>query len=204
MSTQLKHYYTLEEYLELDVKSEERLEYWQGEIFSMSGVSEEHAEIEGNIFVALKTKIAGRHCRAFLANMRLKVPSMPPYRYGGISALCGKAQFERIGGVDVLTNPGLIIEVLSPSTEAYDRGDKFTQYKSIPSFTEYLLVAQHRPHVAQFVKQSGGAWLHREFNDLQDVVKIESVNCELRLNEIYQNVTFPPPEIPPDDRDMIR
>ncbi|GAC1401805.1 MAG: Uma2 family endonuclease [Pyrinomonadaceae bacterium] len=204
MSTQLKHRHTLEEYLELDAKSEERLEYWNGEIFSMSGVSEGHDQIESNLNFHLRTKLTKQMCRVFLANMRIKVPSMPPYRYGDISALCGKAQFEKIGGVDVLTNPSLIIEVLSPSTEAYDRGDKFSQYKSIPSFNEYLLVAQHRPHVAQFVKQSDGVWLHREFNDLQDDVRIESLDCELRLSEIYQNVTFPPPEIAPDDRDMIR
>lgn len=204
MSTQLKHYYTLEEYLELDAKSEGRLEYWQGEIFSMSGVSYEHGQIEVNITIHLGGRLLPKGCQIFPSNIRLKVPSMPPYRYGDLSALCGEARFEKIGGVDVLTNPSLIIEVLSPSTEAYDRGDKFSQYKSIPRFDEYLLVAQHRPHVAQFIKQSDGVWLHREFNDLQDGVKIESVNCELRLSEIYQNVMFPPPEIPPDERDMIR
>jgi len=96
------------------------------------------------------------------------------------------------GGVDGLTNPMLIIEVLSPSTEGYDRGDKFTHYKSIPSFTEYLLVAQHRPHISQFIRQEDNSWLQREFNDLSDIVKLSSLNCELPLSEVYQNVSFDP------------
>jgi Uma2 family endonuclease len=190
MSADTKPRYTLEEYLELDAKSAERLEYWQGEIFSMSGASEEHAEIEGNLMAFLKPNLTARVCRIFPADMRIKVPSMPPYRYGDLSALCDKAQFEEIGGVDALTNPALIIEILSPSTEAYDRGDKFTHYKSIPSFCEYLLVAQHRPHISQFVRQSDGSWLQREFNDLADVVKLSTLDCELPLSEVYQNVSF--------------
>lgn len=159
MSTQLKHRYTLEEYLEIDRLSEERLEFWNGELSSMSGVNHEHSEIEANIITSLKTKLAGRNCRVFDANMRIKVPDMPPYRYADISGLCGKAQFEKIGGVDALTNPQLIIEVLSPSTEAYDRGEKCSHYKSIPSFTEYLLVAPSRPHVTQILKTARGEWL---------------------------------------------
>jgi Uma2 family endonuclease len=204
MSTQLKRRYTLEEYLEMDRLSEERLEFWHGEIFSMSGVNQEHAEIEVNIVSTLHSRLRGRECRVFPANMRIKVPNMPPYRYADVSALCGKAQFEKIGGVDALTNPSLIIEILSPSTEGYDRGEKFSHYKSIPSFSEYLLVAQHRPHVTHLVKQTDGAWLHREFNDLNDAVKLETLNCELRLSEIYQNVEFAPTAPPPVVRDEMR
>ena len=90
----------------------------------------------------------------------------------------------------MLTNPSLIIEVLSHSTEAYDRGDKFTNYKSIPSLIEYLLVAQHRAHVTQFVKQSDDTWLQREFNNLAGVVKLVSLECELPLREIYQQFSI--------------
>ena len=197
MSAQPKARYTLEEYLELDGKSEARLEYWNGEVFDMSGVSEEHAQIEVNITMHLGARLAAKGCRIFPANMRIKVPSRPPYRYGDLSALCGQAQFEQIGGVDALLNPSLIIEVLSDSTEAYDRGDKFSYYKSIPSFCEYLLVAQHRPHLSQFIKQGDGSWLQREFNDLTDVVKLTTMNCELPLREIYQGVSFPEPSPPP-------
>jgi hypothetical protein len=117
--------YTLEEYLELDRTSEERFEFWDGEVFCMSGASQAHDHILVNCIVALSAKLDAAKCRVFSSNMRIKVPSAPPYRYADLSVLCGKAEFEEIGGVDASVNPQLIIEVLSPSTEAYDRGDKF-------------------------------------------------------------------------------
>jgi Uma2 family endonuclease len=190
MSAQLRPRYTLEEYLELDKNSEARLEYWNGEVFDMSGVSPNHARIEVNLIFSIRGRVSDRGCEVFPANTRIKVPSMPPYRYGDLSALCGEAQFEEIGGVEALINPMLIVEVLSPSTEAYDRGDKFTHYKSIRSLVEYLLVAQHRPHVSQFARRDDGSWLYWEFNDLADVVKLASLDCELPLSEVYQNVSF--------------
>ena len=188
-----KRTYTLEEYLSLDADSEERLEYWDGEIFSMSGVSREHNQIEINTIYQFRRRLDGRQCFLFAANMRIKVPSFPPYRYGDVSALCGKPRFEKIGGVDVLINPSLIIEVLSDSTERYDRGDKFSNYKSIPTLSEYLLVAQHRPHVSQFIKQPDGSWLNLEYNALGDKMKVTTLDCELTLDEIYQDVVFPAP-----------
>lgn len=190
MTAMPKHKYSLEEYLEMDANAEARLEYWEGEIFDMSGVSKRHARIEINLTMHLGLRLAQRGCLIFPANMRLRVPSLPPYRYGDLTALCGQDQYVNIGGLDVLTNPALIIEVLSTSTESYDRGDKFTHYKSIPSFCEYLLIAQHRPHVAQYIRQEDGSWLQREFNELADVVKLTSVECDLSLQEIYEHVIF--------------
>lgn len=197
MTAQPKHRYTLEEYLELDRNADARLEYWDGEIFDMSGVSKEHADIEVNLIMRLGPQLRGKGCHIFPANVRLKVPSMPPYRYGDTSALCGQPKFEKIGGVDVLTNPQLIIEVLSYSTEGYDRGDKFSNYKSIPSFCEYLLIAQHRPYVTQYVKEADNLWSQREFDQLDEVIKLVSLDCELVLRDIYENVVFPPPTIAP-------
>lgn len=191
-----KQHYTLEEYLELDANAEARLEYWDGEIFDMSGVSEQHNEIEVNLIARLSPQLRSKGCRLFAANVRIKVPSMPPYRYGDTSALCGQAKFEKIGGVDVLTNPQLIIEVLSASTEAYDRGHKFLHYKSILSFTEYLLIAQQRPHVSQFIKEADNRWVQHEFKDLNDVIKLASLDCELALSDIYANVSFAPGNTP--------
>jgi Uma2 family endonuclease len=193
MSAQPKFKYTLEEYFDLESASNERYEYWNGDVFCMSGVSENHAQIEGNIYLALRIALRGRGCRVFPANMRIKVPSLPPYRYADLSALCGPASFEKIGGVDVLTNPTLIVEVLSESTEAYDRGDKFTHYKSIPGFREYLLVAQHRPHLTHYVKHDDGSWGYGEINDLAASLRLPSVECVLELHEVYQDVTFPNP-----------
>jgi Uma2 family endonuclease len=191
MSAQTKPRYTLEEYFELERKSEERFEYWDGEIFCMSGVSPEHAQLEVNFISRLNSRLTGKGCRIFPANIRLKVPSAPPYRYADVSALCGEAKFEEIGGIRSLTNPTLIIEILSGSTEAYDRGEKFTHYQSIPSFHEYLLVAQHRPHITHLLKQADGSWIYKEYNDLADVVKLTSMNCELAMSEVFENVSFP-------------
>ncbi|MCI0661418.1 MAG: Uma2 family endonuclease [Acidobacteria bacterium] len=190
MSVQPKHKYSVEEYLELDRKSEARLEYWHGEVFDMSGVSPEHDAIEGNVYHYLRQRMEGRKCRAFLANMRIKVPGAPPYRYADLSALCGQPLYETIGGLEILTNPSLIVEILSESTEAYDRGDKFTYYKSIPSFCEYLLIAQHRPHITHFIRLDDMIWNHREYNDPASVVKLVSVDCELAMHEVYENLIF--------------
>lgn len=187
-----KQSYTLEDYLELDRTSDARLEYWQGAVFDMSGVSEEHADIEINLIANLSPRLRKKGCRVFPANIRIKVPSLPPYRYGDLSALCGIAKFEEISGVDVLTNPQLIIEVLSASTSDYDRGDKFSHYKSIPSFCEYLLIAQHRPHVTQFIKEGENRWVQHEFSQLDDVLKLVSLDCELALRDVYENVEFAP------------
>jgi len=190
MSANPQQRYTLEEYFELERKSEERFEFWNGEVFSMGGVSHEHAQIEVNLISKLSARLAGRGCRLYPANMRIKVPTAPPYRYPDLSALCDEAQYEKIGGIDALTNPSLIVEVLSPSTEAYDWGEKFLRYKSIPSFSEYMLVAQHQPFVTQFVKQSSGDWIRYDFADLGDNVKLHSLNCEMNLSEVYQDIKF--------------
>jgi Uma2 family endonuclease len=198
MAAHPKRKYTLEEYFDLELSSNERYEYWNGEVFCMSGVSQEHDQIEGNIYLSLRLALRERECRVFTANIRIKVPSLPPYRYADVSALCGQASFEKIGRVDALTNPMLIIEVLSESTEAYDRGDKFTHYKSITSLREYLLVAQHRPHVTQYVKKEDGSWSYREVNDLSMSLHVPSVDCVLELGEVYRDVTFPaapPPNV---------
>jgi Uma2 family endonuclease len=181
---------TLEEYLEIDRKSDARLEYWNGDVFDISGVSPEHAQIEINATILLGSGLAGRGCRIFPANVRIKVPSFPPYRYADLSATCEEQRYETIGGVKVLTNPSLIVEVLSESTEAYDCGDKFTHYKSIPSFREYILIAQHRPHVTQFVKQEDGSWQYLEHNGRNAVLKLASLDCEFPLARLYENVTF--------------
>lgn len=195
MHADLKQRYTLEEYLELDRRSEERLEFWNGEVFSMSGASAEHNEIELNIATELRGKLRDRNCRLFLANMRIKVPSAPPYRYADLSALCGEAEFEKIGGVDTVVDPALIVEVLSPSTEKYDRDVKFKQYQSIASLTEYVLVNQDVAFVVQYVRR-GDEWIYRSFDRLEDTVRLESLGCEISLSEIYRNVALVEHEIP--------
>ncbi len=184
--------YTLEEYLELDHESEEKIEFWDGNVFTLAGVSEAHDRIQSNAHFFLRLKLQGRKCRVFLSDMRVDVPAYPPYRYPDLSALCGEAKYKQLGKQQLLVNPSLIVEVLSESTADFDRGYKFTYYKSIESFTEYVLIAQDRPHVTQFVKQDENGWLHREFNALEDKFYLASLDCELELSELYQDVEFPP------------
>lgn len=198
MSALPKRKYTLEEYFDLIQTAEGRWEYWDGELFDMSGASEAHYAIEGNFIAFLKLPLIAKGCTVFPSNTAIKVPSLPPFRFGDFAALCGQAVFEKIGGIDVLTNPALIVEILSKTTEAYDRGDKFSHYKSIPSFDEYLLVAQHRTHVSHFIKQADGSWKHYEYNALADVVTLASVGVQIKLQDIYLGVVFDgTPQYPP-------
>ena len=191
MLPQEKLKYTLEEYLELDHESEEKIEFWDGHIFTLAGASSNHDRIQGNGYFALRSKLQGKSCRVFLSDMRLKVPAYLPYRYPDLSALCGKTEFETLGKQELLVNPSLIIEILSDSTAEFDRGYKFTYYKSIPSFTEYIMIAQDRPHVTQFIKQDENNWLNREFNSIDNKFRLASLDCELELLELYQDVEFP-------------
>lgn len=192
MQPQEKLKYTLDEYLELEKTSDERLEYFDGNVWSMSGASLPHNRIQGNTYLALRQILRGRRCEVFLSDMRVKIPAYPPYRYPDLSALCGEAKFEKLKGLDILINPQLIVEILSDSTEAFDRGDKFTYYKSIESFTEYLLIAQHRPHVTQYVRQADGAsWSYKEINGIDEKIYVASLDCEIPFGELYQSVVFP-------------
>lgn len=193
MSTQTRRRYTLEEYFALELAAEEKYEYFAGEVYNMSGGSRDHEQIIANLIRHLGNKLSGRLCRVYPSNLRVKVPSMPPYRYTDLTALCAEPQFEQIGGVDALLNPSLIVEVLSASTEVYDRTEKFTHYKSIASFSEYVLIAQHRAHATHFIRGEQGVWTHREYNDLDEVMRLASMDCELGLREVYENVEFPPP-----------
>jgi Uma2 family endonuclease len=192
MRSLMNQIYTLEEYLELDHNSEEKIEFWDGHIFTLAGASANHNQIQVNALVALRNKLRGRNCRVFPSDMRVGVPAYPPYRYPDLSALWGgQPVIETLGKQEILTNPQLIIEILSDSTAQFDRGYKFTYYKSIPSFTEYILIAQDRPHVTQFIKQDENNWLNREFNSIADKFHLASLDCELELSELYQDVEFP-------------
>ena len=183
--------HTLEEYLALDHESEEKIEFWDGHIFTLAGAGEVHDLIQSNGHFFLRLKLHGKKCRVFFADMRVDVPDYPPYHYPDLSALCGESKFKQLGKQQVLVNPSLIIEILSDSTADFDCGYKFTYYKSIESFTEYILIAQDRPHITQFIKQDENVWLNREFNSLTDKFRLASLDCELELTELYQDVKFP-------------
>lgn len=190
MSAETKRRYTLEEYLALERESDARLEFRDGEVFAMSGGTLGHEKVLGNAFDLFRAGLRGSECSVFGSNMQIKVPTAPPYRYADGSVTCGKVEVERFNGNDLLLNPTLLYEVLSPSTEAYDRGDKFTHYKSIPSLREYLLVAQHRPHITHFVRNDEGGWNYSEVNGLDGSLYLPSVKITLKLSDVYQDVEF--------------
>ena len=197
MSTWPNRRYTLEQYFALELSSDEKYEYFDGDVFAMSGASLAHEQIIANLIVSLRNNLRGRPCHVLPSNTRIKVPSLPPYRYPDVTALCEAPSTEVIGGLEVLVNPRLIVEVLSPATEAYDRGDKFTHYKSIETFAEYVLIAQHRPHVTHYVKGADGKWSYEEFNDLAQTLRITSLECSLGLRDLYEAIAFPLPARPP-------
>lgn len=188
-----KREYTLEEYFEIERESEEKFEFWDGSVLLRSGESHLHERIVVNTGALLRELSRGRSYSIFHSNLKIKVPLSVPYRYSDLSVYCGEGIYEKTGGFEILTNPQMLIEVLSPSTEAFDRGEKFTYYKSIESFTEYLLIAVNRPHVTQFIKQNEREWIQREAVSLDEKIFSPTFNVEILLSEIYLDVEFPEP-----------
>src|SRR5262245_48404711 len=196
MSAVPKSKYTIEEYIEFDKSSEGKWEYFDGEILDMAGGSLNHNRIARNILTVLEKKLEGKPCEALSSDMRLKVPKAMPYRYPDVVVVCGEPVIEMIQGQEMLVNPQLIVEVLSPTTEGYDRGLKFTAYQSIKSFQEYLVVSQDRPYVSHYVRQSDGGWLRKDLEGMEKALKLVSIDCELDFNEIYRLVEFPANPVP--------
>jgi Uma2 family endonuclease len=181
------------EYLEIERQSEIKHEYINGKMYAMSpGVSDEHDHIVTNVMRLLLNQTHGRSCRIFTADMRVKVSPTGLYTYPDVSALCGEPRFED-SAVDTLINPSIIIEVLSPSTELYDRGEKFDHYRSIDSLREYLLVAQSSMRVDHFELKTG-QWIFSAATTPEDRVALPSIGCEISLADVYADVKFPPKE----------
>jgi Uma2 family endonuclease len=178
---------TPEQYLAQERLAEIKSEYLSGEVFAMSGASERHNLVAGNAFAALHGQRRGRPCRVYASDMRVKVAATGLYTYPDVSVVCGKVEFEDEQR-DTLLNPQVIIEVLSKSTAAYDRGEKFEQYRKIPSLAEYLLIAQERPLIEHYTRQPDGRWLLSEANDLQDAIELSSIGCRLALADVYEDV----------------
>jgi Uma2 family endonuclease len=186
-----KRKYTIEEYVELLKTSEERFEYFDGEVFSMAGGKIAHGAISANVLINIGQRLANTSCRAFGPDVALKVPAAWPFRLPDVSVVCGQPIIEDFQGIDCLVNAILIVEVLSDSTGSYDLNEKFVGYQSIESFQEYLAIAQKRAHVIHHVRQADGSWLRRDIIGLDSTVYLESINITLTLQEIYENVNFP-------------
>ncbi len=189
MSAQPVARITPEEYLEAERKAEFKHEYFDGEVFAMSGGTFPHGTIITNFASALWNALKGRSCTVTSNDIRLRVGSGLLYTYPDILVVCGEPKFVD-DQKDTLQNPTLIVEVLSPSTEGHDRGLKFRQYRTIESLREYAVVSQYEPRVEKFRLQPAGEWLMTECVGLEGTCRFESVNCEVAMSEIYYNVTF--------------
>lgn len=189
-----KKKYTVEEYIELLKSSDERFEYFDGELFSMAAGKFEHSKIASNIGRSLGNLLLDRQCDVLGGDMAVKTVRAFPFRLPDVTVVCGDPVIEKMQGIDTLVNPLLIVEVLSQSTGAYDHGEKFIAYQAIESFQEYLLVEQHRPHVTRYVRRTDGQWLRGDFIGLDAVVRLESLGVVLPLSEIYRMVKFPSAE----------
>jgi Uma2 family endonuclease len=178
------------EYLELERKSEIRSEYIAGHISAMSGASEQHNIIAGNLFGLLWTQMRGRGCRVYMNDMRVKINPTGMYTYPDIAAVCGEPRLED-AHFDTLLNPQVIMEVLSESTEAYDRGEKFAHYRRLDTLREYVLVAQDKVRIEHYVRE-GEQWILSEISDPGSTLHLASVDCHVELAAIYEKVEFDP------------
>lgn len=185
MSSPSTDFLTPAEYLEIERKAEIRHEYIGGRMYSMSGGSPAHVRIAMNLGREISGQLLGRPCDAFGSDMRVKIPASNMYTYPDLSIVCD-AQFE----VDTLLNPAVIVEILSESTEAYDRGEKFRQYQTIESLHEYVLVSQKAMRVEYYVRTADGHWVYSALSQPEERLQLVSVGCELRLADIYVKVEF--------------
>lgn len=182
-----------QEYLRREREAAYKSEYFQGEVFAMVGGSPNHSLIAANFVREAGNALKGKPCLVFTSDLRVRVDPSGLYTYPDASIVCGELQFAD-DQRDTLTNPTVIIEVLSESTEKYDRGRKANSYRQIASLQELVLVAQDRPHVERFTRQATGDWLFHEERDLEALFELPSMGFSIALAEIYRNVQFPPDE----------
>lgn len=180
------------EYLAKERKAEFKSEFYRGEMFAMSGASREHILIAGNCTREIGNQFKGRCCEVYSNDMRVRSPATGLYTYPDVVIVCGEPEFLD-AEVDTLLNPTVLIEILSPSTESYDRGAKAEQYRRIPSLREHVLIAQDRSHVEVLTRQADGNWLLRETSDLDQTMTLPSVSVSLPMREIYDRITFEAP-----------
>ncbi len=180
---------TPDEYLAFERASEEKHEYVAGEVFAMTGAKEEHNLIVTNVVSWLRPQLRGRGCRIYANDMRVKVDALNIYTYPGLVVVCRTPQFEDQTH-DTLLNSVLLIEVLSQSTERHDRGLKFRRYQLIPTFAEYLLIAQDRPQIEQRLRRPDGTWETRTFADPAATLTLPTINCTLPLTAVYEDIAW--------------
>ena len=192
--------YTVEEYLAFERESEERHEYLDGMIYAMAGESGEHADISINLALELGTQLKGKDCRARLKDTKVRSGPLPKlkhstkglYSYPDAVVICGEPKYLD-SYRDVVTNPTVIIEVLSPTTEKFDRGEKFDRYDAWnPTLSDYLLVSQEQARIEHYIRQADGTWTRAVSRGLRSKVVIKSIRCTLKLKDVYDRINLKP------------
>ncbi len=183
---------TPEEYLRIERAAEWKSEYIDGEMFAMSGASYRHTVIVGNLARDLGNQLLHSPCTVSAADLRVATDRRRHYTYPDVVVVCDPPQFVD-NQLDTLTNPSLIAEVLSDSTEKYDRGAKFERYRAVPTLADYMLVSQDRVHIELYTRQPNGDWILREWSDAAAEIELASLGCRLKIAEVYAKVTFDEP-----------
>lgn len=183
-------YISIEEYFAREDTAEHRSEYYRGDVFDMAGGTPNHNRITVNLSSLLNAQFRGGPCEAFSVDLRVQVAKDIHYTYPDV-VVCGELEFAD-GRSDIITNPVVIMEVLSESTRDYDRGTKFTAYRGIETLTDYILIDQNAVHIEYFSKECDGTWRLREYFSTEEVVEIKSTEAMLPVNAIYERVAHTP------------
>lgn len=188
--------YSLEDYLELERKAETKSEFLDGEIYAMSGESGNHADISMNLAGLVQQQLRGTNCRGRVKDTKVKSGALKDrfgkgmISYPDIVVICGEPEYHD-KHKDIVLNPTVIIEVLSDSTEDFDRGVKFMRYRNFnDTLTDYILISQEEPHIEHYIRLQNGEWLLREYYGTDKSFRVDSINCNLNLSEIYERVEF--------------
>jgi Uma2 family endonuclease len=189
MEPQPRPYLTPEDYLAIERQAETKSEYLDGEMFAMTGGSRWHSLAIGNLVRELSLQLKKRPCQVYPSDLRVYIPATGLYTYPDVIVVCGEPRLQD-EHQDTLLNPTVIIEVLSPTTEAYDRGKKFEHYRSIESLVEYLLLSQSEPHIEHYLRQDDNRWLFTETSGLEATLALPFIQCGLALAEVYEKIAF--------------
>jgi Uma2 family endonuclease len=181
--------YTVDEYLELEVASETRNEYRNGEIFPMTGGTPNHNDISGNAYILFKALLKTKAYRVFHIDQRLWIPALKEYAYPDVMVATKPLEMQ-VGRKDTITNPCLIVEVLSRSTKNYDRSEEFAAYRTINTFQEYILIDQYRIHVEHYVKTAVNQWLFTEYEDPTVAIALQFLDLQIKIADLYDNIDF--------------
>jgi Uma2 family endonuclease len=186
-----RRFFTPDEYLIIERRAEFKSEYLDGEIFAMPAATLANNQITGNLLMELGQQLRGKPIQPFVSNMRVGVTPRGPYFYPDVLVVCGKPQL-RDNTKDCLMNPVVIVEVISPSTETYDRTQKFSSYQRIATLTDFLLVSQIEPRIEDYTRQANGGWLLNTITGMDSKLSVSSIGCDLLSARVYEQVEFEP------------